>query len=253
MIQNNKYQIIYNLTGGASDTKKTKNILLDGTSSSGKSSICKILHTQLEYECQQLDYVWQSKDFEKFYGQEYNKLPNDYVTSEFKKNVSQIIIAQFILQLSLKTPKMVIDWVIPKFIIQEFKKNKEPLFVILVYAGLEKLSQNMIARKAELDPRKSFVFTQFSERVIKTDKKEEIIDKVNRKNFKQILLDNFKMNFTSLKDLEEFCNSTFKKMEIEDDKDHGIKIRPEYKYDYLLNTNGKSKDEVIEEVISIIL
>ena len=41
-------------------------------------------------------------------------------------------------------------------------------------------------------------------------------------------------------------------MNIEDDYDHGIKVRPEFKYDYLLNTNGKTKEEVIKEIQTIL-
>ena len=54
--------------------------------------------------------------------------------------------------------------------------------------------------------------------------------------------------FTGKKDLTEFCNKTFMTMNIEDDEDHGIKVRDEFKYNYLLNTNEKSKKEIFQEL-----
>ena len=37
-------------------------------------------------------------------------------------------------------------------------------------------------------------------------------------------------------------------MNIEDDKDHGITVRDEFKYNYLLNTNDKSKEDIFQEL-----
>ena len=109
--QQNFYKIVYNSNGGALETNDfvINNILLDGTSSSGKSSICKFLSKELDYICHEVDAVWNNSTFQKFYGKEYNKLPNKYVTEEFKNNVSQIIIARFILQISQQNPKNLID------------------------------------------------------------------------------------------------------------------------------------------------
>jgi hypothetical protein len=48
--------------------------------------------------------------------------------------------------------------------------------------------------------------------------------------------------------LLSFANDMFKKMNIDDDLNHWIKLRDEYKCDYLLNTNEKSKDDIYEEL-----
>jgi len=44
----------------------------------------------------------------------------------------------------------------------------------------------------------------------------------------------------------------FAVMGITNDKDHLIKVRDEVKYDYLLNTVGKSREEIFKEVDSIL-
>lgn len=48
--------------------------------------------------------------------------------------------------------------------------------------------------------------------------------------------------------LISFANDMFKKMNIDDDLEYWIKLRDEYKCDYLLNTNEKSKGDIYEEL-----
>ena len=50
------------------------------------------------------------------------------------------------------------------------------------------------------------------------------------------------------KQLIDFSNEIFKIMEIEDDKDHYIKVRDNIRYNYLLNTTNKSKTEIFKEL-----
>lgn len=40
-------------------------------------------------------------------------------------------------------------------------------------------------------------------------------------------------------------------MNINDDRDHWIKLRPEYKYDYLLITTNKTKNDIFNELEKI--
>ena len=247
MQKGTKYEINYNLIGGSSKTNNYNYILLDGTSSSGKSTICNFFKKK-DFICIKGDDLLSSDDYYTFYGMEYKKIPNEYVTQEFKKNLGKNISGKYLMENAIKNDKTIIDWVVPQGIIHSFKEKEINLYVILVYANLSTLARNMISRKAENDPRKTFVFRQFSERFVKTTNKDEIIDTVNRKTLKKILLDNFKMEFTGEKDLTDFCNKTFKTMNIEDDKNHGIKVRDEFKYDYLLNTNGKSKQDIFKEL-----
>lgn len=243
-----KYKINYKQNGGSSKNQKKYNyILLDGTSSSGKSTICNFFKNK-GFKCIKGDDLLQSNDYYTFYGKEYKKIPNEYVTPKFKKNMVKNISGKYLVESAIKNDKTIIDWIIPQHIIHHFQERKINLYVILVYANLSTLARNMISRKAENDPRRIFVFRQFSERFVKTDEEDKIIDTINRKTLKKILLDNFKMEFTGEKDLTEFCNKTFMTMNIEDDKDHGIKVRDEFKYNYLLNTNNKSKKDIFQEL-----
>ena len=243
MVKN--YKINYTLLGG-SKSKNYDYILLDGTSASGKSTICDYLKSK-GYNCLKGDNLLWSDEYSEYYGKEYNKLPNEFVTPEFKKNMENFITGDYLYQKAVEKSKSVIDWVIPDGIINSFNKNNKPLYIILVYASLSTLARNMISRKAKNDPRGTFVFEQYSKRFTKTSK-DKAIDTVNRKAFKKLLLDNFKMEFTGEKELDDFCNEIFKNMEIDDDEDHGVNVKEEDKPDYLLNTNDKTKKDIENEL-----
>ena len=94
------------------------------------------------------------------------------------------------------------------------------------------------------------MFSQFADRYVKSNTKKLGI--VNREKFKKLLLKYFKYEFTNEEDLVRFSIDIFKKMKIKDDEDHYIKIRPEYKYDYMLITTNKTKSDIFKELSQIL-
>jgi broad-specificity NMP kinase len=237
-----KYKIKNQQIGGTFD----KNfILVDGTSSAGKTTICKYFNDN-GYACLVGD------DFGKKLGSEfkefYKTIKNDYFSQrEFREN----LFAKIIVDDAIDKKKAMIDWIKQKNIIQEFERRRlgDQLYVIVVYTSLENLARNLESRRKEGDLRGVFAFGQFSKRYIKTENADtDTIDTVNRAKFKQILLDNFKYEFENETELNDFCNNIFAEMGIMDDKSHNIKLRDEFRKDYLLNTNNKSKDEIYSEL-----
>ena len=79
------------------------------------------------------------------------------------------------------------------------------------------------------------------------------IEIINRKKFKNLLLKYFKYTFEDKDELINFSNELFKKMNINDDDDHYIKVRDEIKYDYLLISTNKSKDEKFNELSKLFI
>jgi len=79
------------------------------------------------------------------------------------------------------------------------------------------------------------------------------IEVINRKDFYKILLKYFKYEFKNEEELIKFSNDIFSNMNIIDDNDHFIKLRNEYKYDYLLITTNKTKNDIFNELNKIIL
>ena len=226
-------------------------ILVDGTSSSGKTVICNFLSSK-NYKCITIDGY--SDKIDQQYFKYLKNRPNEYLSKELVKQMRDKIMAKTAVQYAIDSGKAIIDFVIQEPFIKEFESRglRSELFIIVVYTNFQNLTRNLRSRLMENDPRGVFVFTQFSKRYITTEKTDlNKIDKINRSKFKQILLDNFKSEFENEEELVKFSNDTFAQMNINDDKNHWIKLRDGLVYDYLLNTTDKSKNEIYEELNTV--
>jgi hypothetical protein len=137
---------------------------------------------------------------------------------------------------AIKSGKAILDAIHQKKFIEIFNEMNlsEDLFIIVIYTNLSNLTRNLESRRLE-----------FPKRYIKTNEEDENkIDMVNRKNFIKLLKNNLKYEFENEEMLISFANNMFNSMNIDDDLNHWIKLRDEYKYDYLLNTNEKSKNDI---------
>ena len=112
----------------------------------------------------------------------------------------------------------------------------------------------MESRRKEGNPRGIYVFKQYAEKYVKTrpSSRYPTIDTINRKKFKKMLVGNLKYEFKNKKELIDFANNIFEKIGINDDLNHNISVRDELEYDYLLNTNNKTKKQIYEEFNKIL-
>ena len=134
------------------------------------------------------------------------------------------------------------------------QKKYNNLYIIIVFTNLNNLARNLEIIRKNGDRRGVFAFKQFSERYIKCKNNDlQKIEIINRKDFYKILLKYFKYEFKSEEELIKFSNDIFSNMNIMDDNDHFIKLRNEYKYDYLLITTNKTKTDIFNELNKIIL
>lgn len=248
---------VNNQLGGSSTKSSLKSIIiLDGTSSSGKSTIVKYLDSKKKYKAIGIEFINEelSKIIEKKYNDYLKNIPNEYAPIGRREKYNKIWTSE-VLNDGLKSENGIIDTIFPKMFIDEINErglNKQ-LYIILLYTGINNLARNIESRRIEGDFRPSlFVFNQFTERYTKTDK--DGIDTVNRKKFKEILLENFKYEFKNKEELDKFSINIFEKMGINDDNDHSIKVRDDIdiKYDFLLNTVGKSQEEIFKEAENIL-
>jgi len=229
-------------------------ILLDGTSSSGKSTICEYFSTK-NFTCIQIDnYIINNynrnlnnlmKTIKNNYG-ELNKISDNVFANLDKDMVNDGI------KIHNKTHKNILfDHVEPKGIIHNMKLHKlyDKLYIIIIFTNLDDLARNMVSRTKKGDSRGLIVFEQFSNRYIKCNNNDnKKIEIINRSNFKKILLHFFKYYFNNVDELNTFSNDIFNKMNIRDDKDHYIKLRDEFIYDYLLVTTNKTKEDIFNEL-----
>lgn len=209
-------------------------ILLDGTSSSGKSTIAKMFGI--------LDYFHIEGDtfIEGALNNVYSEIENEYVDlHEVKlREISRLMVLE-----SNKHNKVMFDWVdqlVLKFI------NERKLFIVIVYSPLYDLIRNLKSRQTT-SPRGIFVFEQYEKKYEQTIDISKSIDIINRKEFVD-LLKTIKYEFKTETDLVDFANKIFKGMGIDNDNDHHIKLRDDIAYDYILNTKNKKKEELFIEL-----
>jgi len=230
-----------------------KFVLLDGTSSSGKSTICNFFKTK-NFDCFEIDKYTNIciKQVKKRWINTLKKFKNEY-SYKNKNKYFNTLGEETMINRALKSKNNVIIDDIDQFsYIKKFEEKKliHNLYIINVFANLETLARNIeLRRKKGEDARGIIPFSQFANRYIKVDKNDPTkIEKVNRTNFKNLLLKYFKYEFTNETELLNFSNDMFKYMEIFDNNDHYIKLRDNIKYDYLLNTSNKTKQEIFKEL-----
>jgi adenylate kinase family enzyme len=217
-------------TGGAADI-----ILLDGTSSSGKTTIGKL------YEQHGYKHITGDDFHDQSLVEVIKKLPNEYISQQSLQELRSYELRRLVFEESQKYKKVVIDDINQK-ILQFFKRNE--IYIVVVYASLNDLINNIIRRKL-IEPRGLFVFTQYAKRYTKTDSKS--LDTVNRKDFTENLKQ-LKQEFESETELIKFATKIFADLGISDDDNHYIKLKDNYQADYIVKTHGKSPNEIYEEI-----
>lgn len=160
-----------------------KFVLIDGTSSAGKSTICLYLKNK-NYDCVRLDdYVIDSrinigKDYFSKMKNEYNEKLNAY--QKFDYDIVKLMIDDGIKSKN----NILLDHVSQKEIIDYIKSKgmQKDLYIINVFGNLETLARNLESRRKEGDSRGMFPFEHFANRYIATTETEKNkIEKINRK------------------------------------------------------------------------
>ena len=237
----------HNITKKNTYNKTHKFILVDGTSSAGKSVICKYFSTK-KFECFQIDNYFNDKRIK--FDNIFKKIKNKYGETDKIYDYTPV---KYMINDAIATNKnIVFDHISQKEIISYMKTKKKynQLYIINLFTNLNDLGRNIESRRKEGDRRPPLrVFSQFANRYIKCNTNDtNKIEIVNRKKFKNLLLKYFKYYFKNKDELIEYSNYIFKKMNIDDDDDHYIRLRDEYKYDYLMITTNKSKDDIFKEL-----
>jgi len=224
--------------------KNNKFILVDGTSSSGKTTICKFF-SKKNYAYFQIDNYFNDKRIK--FDNIFKKIKNNY--GEIDKIYTYVPV-KYMVDDAIKTNKNILfDHISQKEIINVMKSKKLKLYIINLFTNLSDMARNLELRRKKGDMRGIFAFNQFSDRYIKcSDNNINKIEIVNRSNFKNLLIKYFKYEFKDKNDLIGFSEKTFSKMNINDDKDHYVKLRETYICDYLLITTNKTKSEIFNEL-----
>jgi predicted site-specific integrase-resolvase len=160
------------IVGGGKDNKF---ILVDGTSSAGKSIICKYF-SKKNFLCFQIDNYFNDKRIKfdiKNIKNKYDEIDKIYVNEPIKYMVNDAV----------KTNKNILfDHISQKEIINYMNKIKyDNLYIIIVFTNLNNLARNLEIRRKNGDIRGVFAFKQFSERYIKCKNNDlQKIEIINR-------------------------------------------------------------------------
>ena len=221
--------------------KDKKHILLVGTSSVGKTSVSKLFE-KIGYKyigCDNLKYIdtlSSNIDTNRYYTREESFFEN-YTKRMFEDGFSQ--------------EKVIYDDIENK--IEDLYKNTEKnLFTVMIYGTLTTLIDNMIKRRFT-ERREKYVFNEFYVNLYKlaVNDEDEIIDYINKKTFRDKLLNTCKYWFSSEEKLNEFVEDVFKNLDINDSNDdhmYPVCIRNNIKYDLFINIEGKTIEDVFETI-----
>ena len=243
-------------------------ILLNGTSSAGKTTICEYF-SKKNYVCIQIDkyfpmyqkfladqYVKKIKIIKNNYG-EHTKLVKqlypDYPSmNNYRYYVNKYMVDEGI-EIHHKTHKNILfDDTLQEGIISNMKSHKlyDQLYIIFIFTNIYDMIRNIISRtrKGDMEPEQG-ILEQFPQKYVKCSNYDhKKIEIVNREKFKKLMVKYMKYYFTNIDELITFSNKIFREMNIYDDKDHYVKLRDEFKYDYLLVTTNKTKQEIFNEL-----
>lgn len=167
-------------------------------------------------------------------------LPNEYITKEETDKMGNYYVRKVMYDYSNKYEKAVFDD-IEQYIIQ-FDPN---IYVVVLYVSLEDLARNIIARKL-ISPRHLNVFRQYANKFVASNKSTHL-GKINRTKFYETLKQ-MKYEFASENELIKFADKIFADMDIHDNEDHYVKLRENHQYDLIVNTHGKSPEEIYNEI-----
>ena len=133
---------------GGSSTKSI--IILDGTSSSGKSTIVKYFDSKKKYKAIGIEFI--DEELSKVIKQKYNdylkNIPNEYAPVGRREIYNKIWTSE-VLNDGLKAEKGIIDTIFPQMFIDEIKRRglDEKLYTILLYTGINDLARNLESRR----------------------------------------------------------------------------------------------------------
>lgn len=221
-------------------------IILNGTSSSGKTSIIKLLPSDVKKISMDVIY-------EKIYCHHDIKPPeslykNKYYTKKQRENIIKYYLWDYCKSETKNINKFIIDLVetedplgLKKYLSINNIKN------VLLYTNFDNLIKH-IEKRRNYDPRGLFVFDQFTELYTFTENENEAIDIICLKDFIKSLK-NIKYLFSNEKELITFAKKIFKELKIkylQVNKKYYIKSI--FKYDIVLNSTNKTSKQLVKEL-----
>lgn len=227
---------------------KKRIILIYGTSSSGKSTICHYLNTR-GYKCIEGDeFLDQAEKLKEIY---FKTIPNKFMSQEKRDSIWDKMLSKAIVDSIKPKEKVVIDYIYSPILFEElFKKyGRKNIYIIEVYTDINTVGQNLERRRKEGDVGNAqAVFSQFAELYYKSEQKQFTLGTVNRKEFIEMLKKSFRYEFENEQEIQDFAIDIFVRMGIGDNKDHYIGLRNEFPIDLIFDVSSKTKRQIYKSL-----
>ena len=220
--------------------KNKNHIFLAGTSSVGKTSV-STLFEKLGYKhigCDNVKYdetLSHNIDLNTYYTDEQLDYEN-YSKRMFEDGISEEKVVYDDTELD---------------IISLYKNTSKDLLFVLMYASPTVLIDNILQRRF-YQKRGKYVFKNFTNFYKLASNNDKIIDHVNKKIFRNKLLDKCKYLFSSEEKLYLFVDDMFKDLDdacTNDDEFYPICLRnQEHEYDLCINIEGKTVESIFQTI-----
>lgn len=255
----NKYKLQYIIEkfryqlGGNTLKIPQLHILLDGTSSVGKSTLARLLENVGFKYISIDDFGWSIiKDCQKKYFSTIDR--NTYHNNDELTKFMDLCSREYMYNTSFDYNYVVYED-IGQHILHFYKDTNKKIIVVLLYASLSQLIDN-INRRIDTDPRHKFIFRNFCTKyeVCNEENNNKCIGTVNFNKFVDKLDNDLKYLFESRDEIVNFATDLFKKLEITniEDRDYKIKPRSGVYFDILIDVTNKSKTDIFSELYKYI-
>ena len=221
-------------------------IILNGTSSSGKTSIIKLLPNNVKK-------ISMDGFFDKIYcDRDIKPLESLYKNKYYTKKQTDRLFKYYLWKYYKSETKNSKNFIIDLVEVEDQLSLKKYLSInniknVLLYTNLDNLIRN-IDKRRNYEPRGLFVFEQFTKIYTSTDNEIEAIDVICLKNFIKNLK-NIKYLFSNEKELITFAKKIFKKLNIKYlQMNKNYYIKSIFKYDIILNSTNKTPKKLVKEL-----
>ncbi len=219
--------------------KDKKHILLVGTSSVGKTSVSKLF--------EKIGYKFIGCDDPKYNDTQSPNIDVDrYYTNEERifENFPKRMFED-----GFNEEKVIYDDTGSE-LVDIYRDKEKKLFVVLVYGSPVMLVDNIFKRRF-YERRGKSVFAEFYTKFYTSTARDNsiVLDRVNKKVFREKLLSTCKYWFSSEEGLNDFVEDFFKDLDITDSNDedyYPIHLRSKLDYDRIINIEGKTVEEVFQ-------
>ena len=219
---------------------KHSHILLFGSTSSGKTEICKHLKKFRYFHIDNNDYI--------------TKVDKDIDTNQYymQQDIRKIFFSQPMFLLGVEQERVIYDDV-SNNLVELYKNNNKPLFTIFLHLDIYTIIQRLNERRF-YNFRDKYDLISFTKFYTLTNSSKETVTTIQLTKFKETLKTLLAYLFVSSQQLDEYVISFFNKLNINNPQEndtYNLKIKDSLIYDLMIDSSNKTPQEISEIILSV--